>query len=399
MKRLSFTAVVAIVGVIAAFTGPTAAAADPAAHASIIGGAPASITTFPWLAAIQGEEPGGGFFGCTGTVVAPKVILTAGHCVENLETSTIYPGSGYAVATGIADLDQLQRQNVSLVSRAVLYPGFSPATLRGDAGLLVLATPVAAPALPLASTADSTLLAPGTSITIAGWGLTAGNAKDTPSVLQSASTVVQPSELCKQRSARYYSFYSSAGQFCADDPPDYAVGTCHGDSGGPAIASRPDGSLVEVGITSLGGPGCRTSLPNVFTRVDQISPWVASWIAAVEFGGPVPSTRVPKAHLPSMSFTRAKYLSGLGLQEDFRYRFQHGTQKRIGCVRVEREKVKCGVSWYQGGNDYYGTITVYFALYRNTVVWNDRYKIHWVDDQCWFHSGHRETCVIRTRTR
>ncbi len=100
-----------------------------------------------------------------------------------------------------------------------------------------------------------------------------------------------------------------------------------------------------------------------------------------------------------MSFSRAKYLSGLGLGEDFRYRFRKGSGKRIGCRRVEREKVKCGVSWYQGGNDYYGTITVYFAIYRNTVVWNDRYRIHWVDDYCWFYSGHRQTCVVRTRTR
>ena len=379
--------------------GPATASAAPAAHASIIGGGAASIADFPWLAAIEAEDPGGGFFDCTGSVVAPKVILTAGHCVENLETSTIYPAPGYAVATGVADLNQLQRQNVSKVSQAVVYPGFSPSTLRGDAGLLILATPVTAPALPLASSADSALLGAGTAVSIAGWGLTSSGAKDSPTVLQAASTTIQPSAYCKKRTARFYSLYSPAGQLCTNDPPSFAIGTCHGDSGGPTVAHRTDGSAVEVGITSLGEARCSTALPSVFTRVDQISPWVASWIAAVEHGGPVPVVEVPAAHLPTMSFARARYLSGLGLEEDFRYRFRDGAEKRIGCTRVEREKVKCGVSWSQGGNDYYGTITVYFALYHNTVAWNDRYKIHWVDDYCWFHSGHRQTCVIRTQTR
>jgi secreted trypsin-like serine protease len=377
----------------------SAAAHPPVAHSSVIGGHSASIAAFPWLADIEGEEPEGGFFGCTGTVVAPRIVLTAGHCVEDLETSTIFSASGYAVATGIADISQVHRQNISMVSQALIYPGFRPSTLRGDAGLLILAAPVAAPALPLASASDSALLQARTPITIAGWGLTSPGAKEPPAELQSASTAIQRSGYCMRRAVSYYPFYSPESQLCAVDPSSFAVSACHGDSGGPAIARRPDGSPVEVGITSLGGPGCSASLPNVFTRVDQISPWVASWIAAVEYGGPVPVVKIPKAHLSKMSFSRAKYLIGIGLEEDFRYRFRRGIDKRIGCTRVERAKVKCGVGWYQGGNDYYGTVTVYFAIYHNTVVWNDRYKIHWVNDRCWFRSGHRQTCTIHTQTR
>jgi secreted trypsin-like serine protease len=398
MRRRISTISIAVLALVAIFAVPAAASAQPPiAHPSVIGGSPATIAAFPWLADIQGEESPGNFFGCTGTVVAPRVILTAGHCVEDLESSTVYPASGYGVATGIADISQLQHQNVSLVSKVLVYPGFSTATLRGDAGLLVLSAPVSAPALPLATASDSSLLHPQTPLTIAGWGLTEGGAEEAPTGLQSASTIIQSSAYCKQHSAKYYPFYSSATQLCTIDP-GHAIGTCHGDSGGPAIALRADGSPVEIGITSLGGPDCKPSLPDVFTRVDQVSSWVASWIAAVESGAAPPTVKVPKEGLPKLSFTRAKYLAGLGLTEDFRYRFRSATQKRIGCVRVEREKVKCGVSWFQGGNDYYGTITVYFAIYHNTVAWNDRYKIHWVDDQCFF-SGHRQSCAIHTQTR
>jgi len=377
---------------------PSSALAS-SAQSSVIGGGSASINDFPWIAYIQGEEAGGGGFACTGTVVAPRIVLTAGHCVEDLETSAIYPAAGYAIATGVADLAQVKHANVTRVSQALIYPGFKPSNLRGDAGLLVLSTPVTAPALPLASAADAGLLQAGTPISIAGWGLTSSGAKEAPSELQSGSTIIQRSEYCKRQSARYYPFYSTATQLCAADPPSYSVSPCHGDSGGPAIAIRADGSPVEVGITSLGGPGCKPSFPGVFTRVDQVSTWVASWVAAIESGGPPPAITIPKAHLPPLSFARAKYLAGLSFEEDFRYHFRKATEKRIGCTRLARERVKCGVSWSQGGNDYYGTITIYFAIYHNTVAWNDRYKIHWVNDRCWFDSGHKQTCVIHTKTR
>jgi hypothetical protein len=403
ISRAGLMATVVCVG--SAFSGAavsSAALADhqPApAHASVIGGQAASIAEFPSLAFIQAEEPLIGTFACTGTVVAPRIVLTAGHCVEDIESGAITPASGYAMATGIANLAQVKKPNISQVSQALVYPGFKPSQLRGDAGLLILKAPVAAPALPLATAADNALLDPGTPISIAGWGLTDAEAKEVPAQLQTGSSVIQGSEYCKHQSALYYPFYSPTLQLCAVDTLNHAVSGCYGDSGGPAIAHRADGSPVEVGIVSTGGPGCSPSLPNIFTRVDQVSAWVASWVAAVESGGPVPAIAIPKAHPILLTFARARDLSAIGLEEDFKYRFRKASERRIGCGRVTKEKVKCGVTWAQGGNDYFGTITIYYAIRRNSVVWNDRYKIHWVDDHCWFHSGHRQTCVIRTRAR
>jgi secreted trypsin-like serine protease len=403
ISRVGLVAAVVCLG--SAFSGaavPTAALADhqsASAHASVIGGHAASIAELPSLAFIQAEEQPIGIFACTGTVVAPRVILTAGHCVEDIESGAITPASGYAVATGIANLTQVKKPDVSLVSQALVYPGFKPSQLRGDAGLLVLKAPVAAPVLPLAAAADNALLEPGTPISIAGWGLTDAQAKNAPAQLQTGSSVIQDSEYCKRQSERYYPFYSPTLQLCAIDTPSHTVSGCFGDSGGPAIAQRTDGSPLEVGIVSTGGPACSRFLPNIFTRVDQVSAWVASWIAAVESGGPAPAITIPRAHPPLLTFSRAKDLSAIGFEEDFKYRFRKASEKRIRCTRIAKEKVKCGVAWAQGGNDYFGTVTIYYAIRRNSVVWNDRYKIHWVDDHCWFHSGHRQTCVVRTRAR
>src|SRR5207253_5631085 len=73
------------------------------------------------------------------------------------------------------------------------------------------------------------------------------------------------------RSAAYYVFFVPQGQFCAINPRGYSTATCHGDSGGPAIALDAAGGLVELGITSLGEPECSTYEPSVFTRVDRRS--------------------------------------------------------------------------------------------------------------------------------
>jgi secreted trypsin-like serine protease len=365
---------------------------------SIIGGRSASIADYPWLAFVAAEGPQGEGFICSGTVVAPRVILTAGHCVYDLESRSFTPASEYLVITGVANVNQARAQNDSLVSQTVLNPGFSSSTLHGDAGLLILKAPVQAPALSLASAADLGLLTRGTPIDISGWGLTnpSGNP---PAELQAALTAVQSSGYCQRQVGRYDSTFSPASQFCAINPPSYATGTCHGDSGGPAVAYRPDGTPVEIGVTSLVGPSCATTLPDVFTRADQIAPWVQGWIAAVEGDAPAPATTEPVLQPPFLSLSRARRYMAQGLGADFRHHYRRGVGKRTGCERVERERVKCGVSWYQGGDDYYGTITVYYLVNRETVFWNDRYTIHWVDDYCWFHSGHRRSCVIHTKTR
>ncbi len=286
-RRILASTIAVAVGALAA-VGPPAGATTrtgPEAVASIVGGRPASIAEFPWLSFIEGRDLRGRY-ACSGTVVAPRVVLTAGHCVEDPELRASPRASDVRVRTGAAD----RRKAIpSTVSRVVVNPGYDTATSQGDAGLLILSAPVAAPALPLASDSDSRLLAAGTPISIAGWGLTEGDSLgDPPNALRWGPTAIQPTRYCKGRSAEFEVIYSPSREFCAGEPSGIDANICFGDSGGPAIAKREDGSPVEVGITSLGNAFCATNLPGIYTRVDRISPWVAGWIASVEAGGPPP---------------------------------------------------------------------------------------------------------------
>lgn len=375
-----------------------AAAQSGEAETSIVRGTTAPISSFPWLAAVKYEGHRLAV-SCTGTVVAPRVILTAAHCLYR-EGGGVFNAANFKVYTGTADLAQATTANVSLVGQALIFPSYNPNKNFNDAGLLVLSTPVSAPPLGIATPADASLLVKGTPISIAGWGLTNARSNRVPSVFRQGTTTIQDASYCKKHGPRFLT-YSYVSQLCAASAPRFEVGSCQGDSGGPGIARREDGSPVEVGIISEVETGCDTRAPEILARVDYVSEWVARWIAAVESGAPSPPVKALKVALPLLSLPEAKIFAVLGLAKDFGPRFARGGDpfEIYGCNRINRSKVKCGVVWFRRGNDYYGTTTSFWAHDEDGAFPSYRYRIHWVNDRCWFHSSHRKACVIHSRGR
>lgn len=405
-RRLASIAAALAAAIALAVAPPAGAAPSPSppppAQASVIGGNAPSIAEYPWLAFIKGETelfPGTGTvpFSCTGTVVAPRVVLTAGHCIEEEGEYATNPASGYRVTTGIADVSKRTSANVSSVSRVMFYPSFLSAKVQLDSGLLILSAPVSAPALALATPGDSALLVGGTPISIAGWGLTHPRARSVPTVLRAGGLLLQSPAYCKRHATAFphEPFYSAAGDLCALDRPDHTVSGCFGDSGGPAIAKRADGTPVEVGIIVGGGPECSRTIPNLYTRVDRISAWVAGWIAAVETGAPEPPT--PTASPPYVFFDQAKHEGGVLLRIVFGDRFRSGVDKRARCTRRDWNAVRCAVSWHHGGERYYGSFTIRNIVVGEELVPRDRYTIHRVSDRC-RHGAQSGPCRVHTRS-
>jgi hypothetical protein len=395
-RRLFASIVTIVVGILAVAGQPAAAKtspqSDPEAVASVVGGQPASIADFPWLAFIKASDPLGSY-ACTGTVVAPRLVLTAGHCVEDLELRASPQASDFRVLTGATDR---REATPTAVSQVVVYPGFNTMTVQGDAGLLILSTPVSAPALPLASSSDSGLLEAGTPISIAGWGLTEhSHGGDPPNVLRWGSTVTQPTRYCERRT-QFLATFSPATQFCTVDTPSLAVSACFGDSGGPAIAKRADGSAVEVGITSQGGENCARALPNVFTRVDGISAWVSSWIASVEAGGPPPGPA--RGHPPRLPVSLAESVSFQLLERVFdKQRSPADHEGRFDCTPIAQPRVRCKVAWIHRHTDYFGKTMTFYALEHGTVVMHANFMIHWSPLSCRLHRAKRQGCAVHTR--
>jgi V8-like Glu-specific endopeptidase len=63
---------------------------------------------------------------CSGTVVAPNLILTAGHCAEGMKTGVVKDASGYRVTTGNVDWAAPDDEQ-----RSVSVPGPTPAGRQG----------------------------------------------------------------------------------------------------------------------------------------------------------------------------------------------------------------------------------------------------------------------------
>lgn len=376
-----------------ASVAPSAATAAPAAQASIINGDVAAIADLPSLAFIAAQTAKDQGFSCTGTVIAPRVVLTAAHCVEDLHFGGFTPARDYKVATGRANPRRDEGGEILRVSAAHVFPAFEPGNIHGDAALLILASPTTAPAMPLAGAADGALYAGGTPVRLAGWGLTRADARSAPDALHTTTGAVLDPAACKARVPAFYPPYSTALQMCTTDPPDKRNGGCFGDSGGPAIAQRADGTPVQIGIVSSGGPECSTKLPNVFTRVDRVSTWAAEWVAATELGAPPPAL---KARLPRMSAESAQGLVGGLLSARFGELFVGAKGLRGSCRRLGPARQQCQLLWRFGARLYFGRVTVFYALRQNAVAWDNSYFVQRGSIRC-LQSDRSRSCPVETR--
>jgi secreted trypsin-like serine protease len=246
------------------------------AHAAIVGGHFARNGQFPWVARIAARR-GKLVDLCTGTVVAANLILTAGHCTEDVQTGIPHEPTDYEVRTAAYLAGQLTSQS-SRVSRVLVYPGFEPKSGVGDAALLELSTPTTVPSIQLASEADD--WPAGTPALMTGWGRTDGARRRTnPPFLRWASTIVQSPEWCASHLRGFY----ARRQLCAMNAPSDNTAGCAGDSGGPLLVKRA-GATIQIGV--LNGSvvrgskvvRCLTTQPTVYANSSVISRWVHEWI-------------------------------------------------------------------------------------------------------------------------
>ena len=259
-----------------------------AAVPSIVGGTAAASGTWPSMALVVDSNPRRGRETCSGSVVAPNLVLTAAHCAVNVATMKKWPVAAFTVRTGSLS-SSVARSQVSGVIRSVTWPGFRQLTSAGgrtgdgDAALLELGVPTTAPAIALASDpGDADLYDGGTVAAIAGWGLTEAFGPYPPTHLQWATTLVQDASYCAQQADSVLrASFDAVDQTCALDTPSDGTGTCSGDSGGPLVASDPAGGLVQIGITNWGADLCSTYQPDFFERTDVLSSWIQRWIARV----------------------------------------------------------------------------------------------------------------------
>lgn len=259
-----------VAALVPALAAGSADALAPRAHVAVIGGQGATSGTFPWMAFVldfRGSEVGQ----CSGTVIAPNLVLTAAHCAEDVHTGVLDEAAGYRVTTGNVNwaAPEAERQ-VSDVTRVIVCSCFDRHTLVGDVALLQLSTPTTAPGVTLASSPRGPVPA-----LLAGWGKTIATQETPIEVLQWAHTQAQRAAWCEREAPPF----SATSEVCALEAPERRTGVCEGDSGGPLLVAEPSapGGMVQVGVASHAYNRCATARPSVFTRVDTMSAWISGW--------------------------------------------------------------------------------------------------------------------------
>ncbi len=236
----------------------------------VIGGIDTDILEMPFAGAlVWNEEYDNSNIFCSCTAIDPYWVLTAAHCVDDLDDLF-----DFKLVFGTNDLGTFSSSNVYYPQTVVLHPNYSLlySDSYSDIALIQLSTPLPSWITPIELNASPDNESSGLKATIAGWGRTSLESNETPEILQSAEV-----DLINLEDSNMPDIYKSRvnGTMIAAGRNNPYTSGYHGDSGGPLMIFEEESETwVQVGVSNTGSGNEGIDSTGYYARVSSFKDWI-----------------------------------------------------------------------------------------------------------------------------
>uniref|UniRef100_A0A8D1LSB6 Ovochymase-2 n=1 Tax=Sus scrofa TaxID=9823 RepID=A0A8D1LSB6_PIG len=254
---------------------------QPLSHLSIfsriVGGSQVEKGAYPWQVSLKRRQK----HVCGGTIISPRWVITAAHCVANRNIA-----STFNVTAGEYDLSYVEPGEQTLtIETVIIHPHFSTKKpMDYDIALLKMAGAFHFDQFvgPMCLPEPGERFAPGFICTTAGWGRLNEDGI-APQVLQEVDLPILTQDECITALLTLQKPISGQTFLCTGFP-EGGRDACQGDSGGSLMCRNKKGTWTLAGVTSWGlgcGRGWRKNLqkddqgsPGIFTDLTKVLPWI-----------------------------------------------------------------------------------------------------------------------------
>jgi len=233
----------------------------------IVNGDEAKPGSWPWMVSLKMN----GRHFCGGTIISPKWVMTASHCISSFRSPR-----GMTITVGAHDISKVESsQQTVTVKRMIMHQDYNRKSMEADIALLELSSPVrfndrvVVPCMPNQYKYPSA----GKRCVVAGWGVTSHVGSTRTATLQQTilPVVESPHKGCHQNTE----VVCVGNGF--DTRPDGSqhANACRGDSGGPLVCQE-NGKWSVEGVASYVHTYCKYY--TAYAPVNKYLGWLKRYV-------------------------------------------------------------------------------------------------------------------------